>query len=72
MEQAASAGSQLMTLLFEAYKLTVVQPRDRQEWILGRRLAVDLSSGRKVNQGKFEFEAEVARKEMEAKYRRMQ
>ena len=71
MEQAASTGSQPMTLPFEAYELAVVQPRDLQEWISGMWRAVDLSSGGKVNEGMFEFEAEVARKEMEAKHRRM-
>ena len=72
MEQAASAGSQVMTLSFEAYELAVVRLGDRQEWILGMRQAIDLSSGGKVNEGKFEFEAKVARKEMEANYWRMQ
>ena len=35
------------------------------------RRAVDLSSGGEVDEGKFESEAEVARKELEAKYMRM-
>ena len=42
MEQAASAGRQLMTLPLKAYELAVVQPRDSQDWMSGMRRAVNL------------------------------
>ena len=60
-----------MTLPLKAYKLAVVQTRASQEWISGMQQAIDLSSSGEVNEGKFESEAEVARKKMEAEYRRM-
>ena len=55
----------------ELYELTVVQPRDRADWIGGIRRAVDLSTGAPGEENWAESEAEAARRQLEGKFMKM-
>jgi len=55
----------------EVYEISIVQPRDRQDWISGIRRAVDMSVGGSTDQSELESESQQAKKKLESKYMKL-
>ncbi len=50
--------------------MSIVQPRDRQDWINGIRRGVDMSGGWSLAESSIEIETGRARRHLEVKYMR--